>query len=456
MEKKVLIIEDDATQRFILGEFLRKNFNFDCYKAENGRAAKDILNDHHSKIALVISDVQMPVMGGIEILKHIRNVYPTLPVIMMTASTDMDNAVKAMKLGAIDFITKPYDKNRLNVTIANVIKIRSMATEIIRLKTNGRDHFNFEDMIGFDSGLCDVVKLGRKAAIVDLPVLVQGETGTGKELFAKAIHSESKQAASEFVAVNCGAIPTDLVESTLFGHEKGAFTGATEATIGKFREADGGTLFLDEIGELPLAAQVKLLRVLQENEVQPIGAARAVKVNVRIICATHRNLSDDVKKGYFREDLFFRLNILPITLPALRDRIDDIPKLIELFLNKISKQSNIPLKKIDKKSLNFFKDYSWPGNVRELENIINRAFVFSDSDVLNISDFNFQEKPSAYINDAEDYKKNANVCRTLEEVEYDTIKKAMEFHDSNVTHAANSLGMAKSTLYRKLRYYKII
>jgi len=454
MNKTVLIVEDDSTQRVMLEAFLRKHMGLDCYKAENGRVAQEILTKHHNKIQLVISDIQMPVMGGIAILKHIRQTYPILPVIMMTASTDMDDAVEAMKLGAVDFIIKPYDKDRLNVTIRNVMKMRTMTTEIIRLKSDSDNRFLFNHMIGHDGGLKDVVKLGRKATMIDLPTLINGETGTGKELFAKAIHGEGGQSGTPFITVNCGAIPSELVESTLFGHEKGAFTGATESAIGKFREADGGTLFLDEIGELPLNAQVKFLRVLQEKEVEPVGASRAVKVNVRIISATHRDLERDVKQGLFREDLYYRLNVLQMTIPPLRERGKDIPELIDFFMNKIAIQANMPAKNIDDKAMASLKKYPWLGNVRELENTINRTFILSDNNRLTINDFDLREAgaPANTLIEAN----HAIALKPLDEIERDAIQQAMGHHDGNVTQAAKTLGMAKSTLYRKLQKHKYI
>jgi len=454
MAKKILIIEDDATQRVMLESFLRKHMGLECYKAENGRVAQDILTKHHDKIELVISDIQMPVMGGLSILKHIRKSYPTLPVIMMTASTDMNDAVEAMKLGAVDFVTKPYDKDRLNVTIMNVMKMRTMTTEIIRLKSDSDNRFLFNHMIGYDGGLKDVIKLGRKAAMIDLPTLINGETGTGKELFAKAIHGESDQSGAPFITVNCGAIPSELVESTLFGHEKGAFTGATESAIGKFREADGGTLFLDEIGELPLSAQVKLLRVLQEKEVEPVGAPRTVKVNVRIISATHRDLENDVKQGLFREDLYYRLNVLQMTIPPLRDRKKDISELIDFFMDKIAVQANIPTKDIDDKAMASLKKYPWSGNVRELENTINRTFILSDNDTLTINDFDLRDVAAPV--EASSQINHTMALKPLDEIERDTIQQAMDHHDGNVTQTAITLGMAKSTLYRKLQKHKFI
>jgi DNA-binding NtrC family response regulator len=454
MAKTILIIEDDATQRVILETFLRTKMNLHSYVAENGRKALEILSTKKT-ITLVISDIQMPIMDGMETLKAIKKLYPPLPVIMVSGAQDLDQAVEAIKMGATDYIGKPYDKNRMMVTIQNVIKMQGMEKQIARLQHDNDDRFTFTDMIGHDGGLNDVIQLGRKAAMVDLPTLINGETGTGKELFAKAIHGESKQSGAPFVAINCGAIPTELVESTLFGHEKGAFTGATQSAIGKFREADGGTIFLDEVGDLPLDAQVKLLRVLQEKEVEPVGASRPVKINVRIIAATHRNIEQDVQNGLFREDLYYRLNVLQMRIPALRNRIIDIPALIYYFMDQIAIMANMPKKTINAKIIAVLQKRQWSGNVRELENTIHRAFVLSNNKELQIGDFPLQKKIIA--DDKPDVKNDSieeTSFKTIEQMEIAMIKDALACYDNNMTQAAKSLGLAKSTLYRKVRQYE--
>jgi DNA-binding NtrC family response regulator len=438
----------------ILETFLRTKMNLHSYVAENGRKALEILSTKKT-ITLVISDIQMPIMDGMETLKAIKKLYPPLPVIMVSGAQDLDQAVEAIKMGATDYIGKPYDKNRMMVTIQNVIKMQGMEKQIARLQHDNDDRFTFTDMIGHDGGLNDVIQLGRKAAMVDLPTLINGETGTGKELFAKAIHGESKQSGAPFVAINCGAIPTELVESTLFGHEKGAFTGATQSAIGKFREADGGTIFLDEVGDLPLDAQVKLLRVLQEKEVEPVGASRPVKINVRIIAATHRNIEQDVQNGLFREDLYYRLNVLQMRIPALRNRIIDIPALIYYFMDQIAIMANMPKKTINAKIIAVLQKRQWSGNVRELENTIHRAFVLSNNKELQIGDFPLQKKIIA--DDKPDVKNDSieeTSFKTIEQMEIAMIKDALACYDNNMTQAAKSLGLAKSTLYRKVRQYE--
>jgi len=454
MDKTILIVEDDETQRVILEAFITKQLNLRCYKAENGKKAVQILKKHHQTIELIITDLHMPVMTGIELLHYMQDHYPNIPVIVMSASQDMQDAINAMTLGANNFITKPYDKDRLPITIQNALRMRQMATEIERLEHNQDNRFLFRDMIGFNGGLKDVVKTGRRAAIIDLPVVIYGETGTGKELFAKAIHGEGNRSGEPFITVNCGAIPSELVESTLFGHEKGAFTGATESAIGKFREADGGTLLLDEIGELPLDAQVKLLRVLQEGEVEPVGAARAVKVNVRILAATHRDLEHDVQNGLFREDLFYRLNVLHLTLPSLKDRRKDIADLATFFLDKIAIRSNMPIKSIDKNAINILKHHHWPGNVRELENTIHRAFALSDNKDLLVEDFNITPGISPKPINLTAYNTNTYGLKTIDEIVTKHILDTLSYHNNNITKTAQTLGMAKSTLYRKLQEVK--
>ena len=298
MSDSILIVEDDPMQQKMLGTLLRRKIGFESQVAPNGREALDILGrDDKRAIKLVILDIDMPVMGGMEALEIMAQRYPGLPVIMLTGTRDIEEAVKAIKLGAIDFMTKPYEGERMAITAKNALKLSILSKEVKRLKNEKEGHYRFDHLIGHDGGLQEAVNMGRKAAASDIPVLISGETGVGKEVFAQAIHGESARLGNPFIAVNCGAIPAQLVESTLFGHEKGAFTGATDKATGKFREAEGGTIFLDEVGELPLDSQVKLLRIIQQKEVEPVGASKAVPVNIRVLSATNRNLEEEVKAG---------------------------------------------------------------------------------------------------------------------------------------------------------------
>jgi len=470
MTHPILIVEDDALQREMLGTLLQRKLGLASLNAENGRSALDILDkgDNATTIKLVILDVKMPVMGGLEALEIIRQKYPSIAVLMLTGSKDVDDAVIALKLGAIDFLNKPYEGERMITTVRNAMKISTLTREVSRLHNDKQGHLSFDALIGAEGGLAGIVGIGRKAAASDIPVLITGETGTGKELFAKAVHGESGRAGKAFVAVNCGAIPAQLVESTLFGHEKGAFTGATEKTNGKFREAEGGTIFLDEVGELPLDAQVKLLRVLQQKEVEPVGASKPVPVNIRIISATNRDLEAEVKAGRFREDLYFRLNVLQMELPPLRDRRADIPYLAQHFIERVCAREGLPYKALTNDLLETLQNSDWPGNVRELENTINRALVMGEGPSLTRHDLKSSHRvpgpaknpqvPATPHGDLEIIKnislftQNAPPSlKTLATIEKEAMEKALAYYEGNVTQCAKALGMAKSTFYKKMK-----
>jgi DNA-binding NtrC family response regulator len=460
MNANVLIIEDDAVQRHLLQNLLRHRLGLECLLAEHGREGLDILNSPDGNfIRLIILDLQMPVMDGMETLGLLKKMYPSIPVIMLTGSNDIQDAVECIKKGAIDFITKPYDGQRMVVTIKNAMKIGLLTNEVTKLKNRNEGTFCFEDLIGYNDGLSHAVQLGRKAAACNIPILITGRTGTGKELFANAIHNESARAKKPLIAINCGAIPTHLVESTLFGHEKGAFTGATEKSIGKFREAQGGTIFLDEIGELPLDAQVKLLRVLQQKEVEPVGAGKSAPVDVRIISATNRDLEHDVRAGKFREDLYFRLNVLNIALPDLKSRKNDIAFLAHSFMESFCAAHDVLPKKLSKDTIDMLENYAWPGNVRELENAVNRAMVICNADILDPSDFSFSSpapknlraSPNEKDNHKLDLFSSDGTLKKHDEIEYAYIHFALNHFENNITQAAKATGMAKSTFYKKIR-----
>ncbi len=472
MTGPVLIVEGDPLQREMLGRMLKRKLSYDSSQAEHGRQALDILErDTEKAIKLVILDMEMPVMGGMEALEIIAQKYPGLPVIVLTGNKDIDAAVEAMKLGAIDFLTKPYEGGRMMVTVKNALKISTLSKEISRLQNEKEGRFTFEQLIGHEGGLSPTIALARKAAASNIPVMITGETGVGKEVFSKAIHGESTRAGKPFIAVNCGAIPAQLVESTLFGHEKGAFTGATEKTIGKFREAEGGTIFLDEVGELPLDTQVKLLRVLQQKEVEPVGAGKPVPVNVRIISATNRDLEAQIKDGAFREDLYFRLNVLQIELPPLRERKQDISMLLRHFIERYAAMNGSIAKDVARSAYIALEQYHWPGNVRQLENTVNRAMVISDNDTLMEHDF------SSILTDSPDSAESQNgittyaraqnttsismnhadgSAKTMDQIEAEAIELSLALNDGNITQASNKLGIAKSTFYKKIKAYGLI
>lgn len=450
----VLIVEDDKLQREMLAGLLQQKLGFESTLVGNGHEALKVLDRDLGNINLVIMDLNMPVMGGMETLAIIRERHQSLPVIMLTGSKDTEDVVAAMKLGATDFITKPFQKERILVTVENALKIGSLTNEVKRLSDEKQGALKFYHLIGHDGGLAHVISTGRKASMSDIPVLITGDTGTGKEIFARAIHGEGLRTGKAFVAVNCGAIPSQLVESTLFGHEKGAFTGAIENAPGKFREAEGGTIFLDEIGELPLDAQVKLLRVLQQKEVEPVGAARSVPINVRVISATNRDLEKLVSERKFREDLFFRLNVLHIEIPPLAQRRQDIPFLARHFIERFCAREARALRDITPEGLERLLSFNWPGNVRELENMINRELVLNGDGALDFKGLGGARMHPSINKIEPDLNlrlfNDAGEIRTIEEMETQVIQAALDHFNHNITQAARALGISKSTLYRKL------
>ncbi len=458
MTNKFLIVEDDPTQRHMISLLAKRKLDIETVEAANGNEALSLLReDNEGEIRLVILDLHMPQMDGIEVLGIIVQQYPKLPVIMLTGTQDIDKAVKTMKLGAYDFLRKPIDTAHFEVSVRNALKMSLLEKEVTRLKRKDKGIFSFQDLIGHETGLAQVVSVGRKAAASDIPILLTGETGVGKDVFARAVHGESSRVGSPFIAINCGAIPENLVESILFGHEKGAFTGAISKSIGCFREADGGTILLDEIGDLPLNAQVKLLRVLQEKEVHPVGADKPKAVNVRIISATNHDLEQAVINGTFREDLYFRLNVLPIHIPSLRERRQDIPALIRYFMERLCVFENQILKDIPAKTMDVISSWEWQGNVRELENIVHRAMIMSEGNSLNIEDFSFPlatnfKATEKIIDDSNIPIFGVNgKMKTMDEIEQSAMQLALKHHNGNITQAAISLNIAKSTFYRKLK-----
>tara|TARA_R110002124_G_scaffold287216_2_gene471653 strand:- start:75101 stop:76525 length:1425 start_codon:yes stop_codon:yes gene_type:complete len=470
MSIKILVTDDDETQRRLISMLLIKKLGYKIVEAENGRDALSILDadQREQSIQLVILDLRMPEIDGFQTLERIQQKHPTKPVIILTGSHDVKDAVSAMQMGAVDFMTKPVSAERLIVSVNNALKFSTLKKEVTRLKKHEIGTFAFEDLIGHDGGLAKIVALSRKAASSDIPTLITGETGVGKEVFARAIHGESSRAGAPFIAVNCGAIPENLVESTLFGHEQGAFTGAIHKAAGKFREAEGGTIFLDEVGDLPLDAQVKLLRVLQQKEVEPVGAGRTVPVNLRIISATHKNLEEAVRDGTFREDLYFRLNVLKIELPNLADRPQDIGTLAQHFIDRFSVTEKSHVSSLNDEALKKLQAYSWPGNVRELENTAYRALVLCEGDEIKPEDIIFEANQTSLApvklhkstqgldpdSNTVDYAINAvddsGQFLTMDDIENKAMHMAIKYHNGNITRAAKSLGIAKSTFYRKM------
>jgi DNA-binding NtrC family response regulator len=481
MTKTVLVVDDDPTQRRLIQAVLERE-GFAVVPAESGDAALRRLTTG-GVADLVILDLTMPGMTGMEVLTEMRARGFAQPVIVLTATGGVDVVVKAMQAGAQDFFIKPASPERIIVSIRNALAMGDLTAEVGRLTKKATGQMTFADMVGDSPAMTMVKRLGERAAKSGIPILITGESGVGKEVIARSVHGASDRAGKAFVAVNCGALPENLVESILFGHEKGSFTGATDKHLGKFQEANGGTMFLDEIGELPLDMQVKLLRVLQEGEVDAVGSKRSVKVDVRIVSATNRDLAQAVKDGRFREDLFYRLNVFPIEAPALRDRREDVPALVEHFVRRFNVEEGKRVQGASPETLQVLTAYDWPGNVRQLENAVYRAIVLADAPFLQPYDFPAisgvmppietlappsspvaTTTPSSVIPSARELLAQAGSqdapvrvlderghLRTLEEIERDLIQLAIEIYSGHMSEVARRLGIGRSTLYRKVR-----
>jgi DNA-binding NtrC family response regulator len=485
MTARVLIVEDDPAQRRILEEMM-KRFGFEAMSVESGTKGLDILaGASGGQIELVILDLMMPGMDGLEFLERMAGVRGHVPVIVQTAQGSIETVIKAMRAGADDFVVKPISPERLRVSVQNLLKVNALTEEVKRLNKKVGGALTFDDLIASSAAMAGVIRLGRRGAQSNIPILIEGQSGVGKEIIARAIHGESERRGRSFVAVNCGAIPENLVESILFGHEKGSFTGATSKHIGKFQEADGGTLFLDEVAELPLDMQVKLLRAIQEGEIDPVGSRKSVKINIRLISATNRNMIEMVKAGQFREDLYYRLNVFPVMVPALKERKDDIPALVNHFITRFAAEEGRKVHGIDPKALTMLQAYSWPGNVRQLENTVFRAIVLCEGDILEIQDFpqiaslveGYEVKIPELPPQPSPQAPSANALATrsagavisdgmalgipavtdgghirkLEEIEADMIRLALHRYRGQMSEVARKLGIGRSTLYRKMR-----
>src|SRR5689334_9837290 len=480
MAATILIADDDAVQRRLVENMVQK-CGYEAIVVENGDAAVALLTAPDAQaIDAVVLDLVMPGLDGLGVLAKMRDAGVSIPVIVQTAHGGIDNVVSAMRAGALDFVVKPASFERLQVSLRNALNTSALKGELQRIRHSREGRLTFADIITRSETMAAVLRTAQKAAASSIPVLVEGESGVGKELFARAIHGSSERKSKPFVAVNCGAIPDNLVESILFGHEKGAFTGATERHMGKFVEASGGTLFLDEVGELPLAAQVKLLRALQEGTVEAVGGRKPVKVDVRIISATNRTLLDLVKSGQFREDLFYRLHVLPLTIPALRQRREDIPHLLRHFLARFCAEENRQISAITGEAMAHLSQLDWPGNIRQLENAVYRAVVTSDGDQLRLAGFpqasahapmpsqhaeplviapstapamvSGNEMPIAPLPTAGmlSMLTSAGEVRPLEELENEIIRFAISHYRGQMSEVARRLKIGRSTLYRKL------
>jgi DNA-binding NtrC family response regulator len=486
MPETILVIDDDPIQRRLVEEAL-KRIGHRALVADGGEAGLGVMAGRDgADVGLVVLDLVMPDLDGMGVLSRMRNMGIDKPVIVLTAQGGIDTVVSAMRAGAFDFVVKPVSIERLDVSIRNALKVNALQGEIQRINRRRDGVMSFKDIVTKSPSMARVLELGKRAASSTIPILLEGESGVGKELIARAIQGSSERRAKPFVTVNCGAIPANLVESILFGHEKGAFTGAQDKHTGKFVEASGGTLFLDEIGELPLDTQVKLLRAIQEGEVEPVGARRSIKTDFRLISATNRTLVDLVKEGKFREDLYYRISVFPIWIPPLRDRLDDVPDLVKHFVARFAAEEGKRIDGLTADAMTLLSTYRWPGNVRQIENAMFRAIVLADRPVLDVTEFpqiaaqvdgweppqlRGDTAPQPVLSTLEPRTPipAANVVpmlgrqgqlsilddggevRPLEEIERDLLRYAIAHYRGNMTEVARRVGIGRSTLYRRLK-----
>ncbi len=447
--RTILLIEDDESLRRVMEYNLRED-GYRVVTAADGRSGLERFQAQ--AVDLVLTDIRMPEMDGMEVLTRLKTMQPDLPVIVLTAHGTIDSAVEAIKVGAFDYLTKPFSREQLRAAVRKALDVAALTTENRHLRQVVVERFSFANMIAASRAMRAVTDMAARVAQSDATVLLEGESGTGKELLAKAIHFHSARTRAPFVTINCGAIPEHLLESELFGHRRGSFTGAVADKRGKFETADGGTIFLDEIGELPSQLQVKILRVLQEREIDKVGDPRPIKVDVRVIAATNRDLEKMIADGGFRDDLYYRLAVVSIRMPPLRERADDIPLLVDHFLTKHSERLGRPRPNVEKPVYSALNLYSWPGNIRELENVIERALVLDKDGVLGLDDL--PERLRA----REQRMGNLRIELpdegiSLETVERELLLAALEKHNWNQTRAAAYLGITRSTLLYRMQKF---
>ncbi|PKN65081.1 MAG: DNA-binding response regulator [Deltaproteobacteria bacterium HGW-Deltaproteobacteria-15] len=450
----ILIVDDEKNYLVVLGALLGSE-GYEIVTSENGHTASRIIQE--GDIDLLLTDMKMPGMSGMELLEHAKKVKPEVPVIMMTAYGTIEMAVEAMKKGAYDYITKPFENEELKLTIHKALENYRLLKENRRLSQALSDRYKYGNIIGKSKPMLEIYDLVDKVAQSKASVLITGPSGTGKELIAKAIHYNGPRKKRPFISINCGALTETLLESELFGHERGAFTGAVAMKKGRFELADEGTLFLDEVGEMPPPLQVKLLRVLQEMEFERVGGTKTIKVDVRVVSASNRNMKEDVLKGSFREDLFYRLNVIHIEVPSLRERTEDIRLLVNHFIEKYRQDGGERKIELSPEAWKAFYSYPWPGNVRELENVVERAVVLSSGN----GEIGVNDLPPEFSNKSETLNVDgfipleAPLQATLENIEEKLIRRALRHCNNVQAHAAERLGITKSLIQHKMRKYNI-
>jgi two-component system, NtrC family, nitrogen regulation response regulator NtrX len=447
--KTILVIDDDKSVRDSLKMILEYE-RYEVEFAENGEQGLQKLD--RIPVDLVLLDVKMSGMDGIEVLTNIRKKNEKLPVIMISGHGTIETAVEATKLGAFDFLSKPLDRDKLLVTVRNALQHANLSEEYEKLQERIEGK---RCILGESKKIKEILSLIQQVAPAEARVLITGENGTGKELIARAIYRGSKRAAKPFVEVNCAAIPAELIESELFGHEKGSFTGATVQRIGKFEQADGGTIFLDEIGDMSLQAQAKVLRALEEGKVERVGGTKLIPVDVRVLAATNKNIHEEIAKGNFRSDLFHRLNVIPIQAPSLREHREDIPILVNSFIDDVCSRNGIAKKSISKEVLNMLQQKDWPGNVRELRNAIERLVILSRGTSIDITVLNAFGS-SVGNEETDSLEINGTFQEFKEKAEAAFIKKQLEIHKWNITKAAEAMEMQRSHLYTKMKRYGLM
>jgi two-component system response regulator HydG len=451
MKCKILIVDDDKAHLSML-ETLLKSLSQSTECVTDGEDA--IREARENPYDVILMDVRMANVSGMEALREIKAFNPSIPIIIMTAYSSVDKAVEAMRLGADDYLTKPLNFEELKLSIERATKHLQLSLENKQLKEQLISDNSFSGIIGSSHAMQEVIKTAKIAAPTDATILISGESGTGKELFAKALHNNSNRKQNRLVSVNCAALNETLLESELFGHEKGAFTGAEKRRDGLFLAADKGTIFLDEIGEIPLSMQVKLLRAIQEREIQKVGSDKSIKIDVRIIVATNRSLEEEVKKGHFREDLFYRLNVINIKVPPLRDRGDDVPLLAQRFLNKYTKENDKLIKGFTPMAMDALSKYSWPGNVRELENVIERAIILCMGQYISEKDLPPNILKDYELEDAIQTQLSGG-GKSLDDIEKIALIETLKQTKGNKTEAATILNITRTTLRNKLKKHDL-
>lgn len=441
----ILVVDDEVNQRQILSGYLKRK-GYKVLEADSGKKGVQVASTNI--VDVVLTDYKMPDKNGMELLKEIKQNNPETVVIVMTAFGTIENAVEAMRLGAYDYLTKPIELDELDLLLQRIIERQQLISENRLMRQQLTEKYQFSGIIAKSKKMEDVINIAARVAQSKASVLIVGESGTGKELIAKTIHYASQRSAKPFIAVNCAALNENLLESELFGHEKGAFTGADKQRQGRFELANGGTMFLDEIGDLPLSTQIKLLRVLQEHTIERVGGSQQIEVDVRVVAATNRDLGQLIKEGKFREDLFYRLNVVTIEIPPLRERKEDIIPLLEYYVDKFSKETEKKINGFSKEAVDILSRYNYPGNVRELENIIHRAVVLSRGDLITTTDLPMELRSLPSEQQMKSKEKTMNLSERVENLEKEMVFEALHQTNGNQSKAAQLLGISE----RNLRY----